>query len=100
MAAAALTLGCPLPVFGLRAPRGNVLAFARTMEALGYESLWASDHVVLPYTIKSKYPYNATGEVPLPPSASLLAALSTLALAAGVTERARLGTTILVLPHR
>ena len=67
MAAAALTFGCHLPVFGPIATRGNVLAFARTMEALGYESLWASDHVVLPYTIKSKYPYNATGEFPLPP---------------------------------
>src|SRR4029453_2171060 len=100
MAAAALTFGCHLPVFGPIATRGNVLAFARTMEALGYQSLWASDHVVLPYTIKSKYPYNATGEFPLPPSAAFLEPLTTLALVAGVTERARLGTTILVLPHR
>jgi probable F420-dependent oxidoreductase len=77
-----------------------VLAFARRMEALGYESLWASDHVVLPYSIKSKYPYNATGQFPLPPQSNFLEPLTTLALVAGVTKRARLGTTILVLPHR
>lgn len=100
MAAPGPTFGCHLPVFGPIATRGNVLAFARKMEALGYESLWASDHVVLPYTINSKYPYNTTGEFPLPPSAAFLEPLTTLALVAGVTERALLGTTILVLPHR
>jgi len=97
---AVLTFGCHLPTFGPIATRGNVLAFARKMEALGYESLWASDHVVLPYTIKSKYPYNPTGQFPLPPTAAFLEPLTTLALVAGVTERAQLGTTILVLPHR
>ena len=40
------------------------------MEALGYDSLWASDHVVLPYSIKSQYPYNDTGQFPLPPTAA------------------------------
>jgi probable F420-dependent oxidoreductase len=98
--ASPLTFGCHLPVFGPIATRGNVLAFARKMEALGYESLWASDHVVLPYSIQSKYPYNPTGQFPLPPQAAFLEPLTTLALVAGVTERARLGTTILVLPHR
>jgi probable F420-dependent oxidoreductase len=100
MPAPALTFGCHLPVFGPIATRGNVLAFARKMEALGYESLWASDHVVLPYSIQSKYPYNPSGQFPLPPQAAFLEPLTTLALVAGVTERARLGTTILVLPHR
>jgi len=55
---------------------------------------------VLPYTVKSKYPYNSTGQFPLPPTSSFLEPLTTLALVAGVTERAQLGTTILVLPHR
>lgn len=100
MPALPLTFGCHLPMFGPIATRGNVLAFARTMEALGYESLWASDHVVLPYSIKSKYPYNSSGQFPLPPTSAFLEPLTTLALVAGVTERARLGTSILVLPHR
>lgn len=34
------------------------------MEALGYDSLWVSDHVAIPWTIRSRYPYNPTGEFP------------------------------------
>ncbi len=95
-----MDFGCHLPVFGPIATRDNVLAFARRMEALGYDSLWASDHVALPHTIRSRYPYSETGQFPLPAAANFLEPLTTLALVAGVTERVRLGTTILVLPHR
>ena len=95
-----MDFGCHLPVFGPIATRDNVLAFARRMEALGYDSLWASDHVALPHTIRSRYPYSETGQFPLPADANFLEPLTTLALVAGVTERVRLGTTILVLPHR
>ena len=92
--------GCHLPVYGPAATRETLLAFARRMEALGYDSLWASDHVVIPWSIASKYPYNETGDFPLPPSATFLEPLTALALVAGATERIRLGTTVLVLPHR
>src|SRR3989304_468598 len=94
-----MDFGCHLPVFGPIATRGNVLAFARRMEQLGYDSLWASDHVALPHTIRSRYPYGETGQFPLPADAHFLEPLTTLALVAGVTERVRLGTTLLVLPH-
>jgi probable F420-dependent oxidoreductase len=87
-------------MFGPIATRDNVLAFARRMEGLGYDSLWASDHVVIPHRIQSRYPYSDTGSFPLPPDANFLEPLTTLALVAGVTERVKLGTTILVLPHR
>jgi probable F420-dependent oxidoreductase len=95
-----MDFGCHLPMFGPVATRATVLAFARRMEALGYDSLWASDHVVIPYTIESRYPYSDTGTFPLPPDTNFLEPLTTLALVAGVTERAKLGTTVLVLPHR
>src|SRR2546428_7746321 len=95
-----MEFGCHLPVYGPAATRETLLAFARRMEALGYDSLWASDHVVIPGRSASKYPYNETGDFPLPPSANCLEPLTTLALVAGATERIRLGTTVLVLPHR
>ncbi len=95
-----MNFGCHLPMFGPMATRENVLAFARRMETLGYDSLWASDHVVIPHRIESRYPYSDTGKFPLPPEANFLEPLTTLALVAGVTERVKLGTTILVLPHR
>jgi probable F420-dependent oxidoreductase len=98
--AASLEFGCHLPVYGPAATRDVLLGFARRMEALGYDSLWASDHVVIPYAIGSRYPYSPTGDFPLPPTTSFLEPLVALGLVAGVTERIRLGTTVLVLPHR
>jgi probable F420-dependent oxidoreductase len=92
--------GCHLPVYGPAATRDALLLFARRAEALGYDSLWASDHVVIPWAIRSRYPYNATGDFPLPPTTDFLEPLTALALVAGATGRIRLGTTVLVLPHR
>jgi probable F420-dependent oxidoreductase len=95
-----MEFGCHLPIYGQAASRDVVLPFARRMEALGFDSLWVSDHIVIPYRIQSRYPYNATGDFPLPPSIDWLEPLTVLSLVAGVTERIRLGTTVLVLPHR
>ena len=95
-----MEFGCHLPVYGPAATREVLLPFARRMEALGYDSLWASDHIVIPYAIASRYPYSATGDFPLPPATNFLEPLTALALVAGATERIRLGTTVLVLPHR
>lgn len=95
-----MDFGAHLPVYGPAATRDTVLGFARKMEALGYDSLWVSDHVVIPEKITTRYPYSPTGEFPLPPTTPFLEPLTTLALVAGATERIRLGTTVLVLPHR
>ena len=94
-----MKIGCHLPMFGPVGTRENVLAFARRMEELGYDTLWASDHVVIPHRIRLRYPYNPAGQFPLALDAPFLEPLTTLALVAGVTERVRLGTSILVLPH-
>src|SRR2546429_4543389 len=95
-----MNYGCHLPVYGLAATREVLLGFARRMEALGYDSLWASDHVVIPYAIASRYPYSPTGDFPLSPTTSFLEPLVRLGLVAAVTERIRVGRTVLVLPHR
>jgi probable F420-dependent oxidoreductase len=95
-----MNIGCHLPVYGPAATREALTLFARRAEALGYDSLWVSDHVVLPYTIRSRYPYNATGDFPLSPETDFLEPLTVLALVAGLTSKIRLGTSVLVLPHR
>src|SRR5438094_409588 len=64
-----MRFGCHLPVYGPAATRDTLVGFARRAEALGYDSLWASDHVVLPWRIASRDPYNATGDCPLSPRA-------------------------------
>ncbi len=87
-------------MYGPVGTRHGVITFARRMEALGYDSLWASDHVVIPHRMTTPYPYSPAGKFPLAPEVPFLEPLTTLALVAGVTERVRLGTSILVLPHR
>jgi probable F420-dependent oxidoreductase len=95
-----LEFGYHLPIWGPAATRETLITLARRVEALGFTSVWASDHVVIPFEIRSRYPYNATGDFPLSPTTSFLEPLTALAMVAGVTERVRLGTTVLVLPHR
>src|SRR5207245_2750073 len=84
-----MRFGCHLPVYGPAATRDTLVGFARRAEALGYDSLWASDHVVLPWRIASRYPYNATGDFPLSPATDFLEPLTALALVAGVTSAPR-----------
>src|SRR5436189_13620 len=57
-------------------------------EQLGYDSLWVSDHVVVPHANVKNF-----GETVFDP-------LVTLAVAAGATRRVRLGTTVLIVPYR
>lgn len=37
----------------------GLLAITQKAEALGFDSLWVADHVVIPTDIKSRYPYFA-----------------------------------------
>jgi probable F420-dependent oxidoreductase len=95
-----MKFGIHLPQVGPNANRENILKMARFAEDNGFDSVWVSDHVITPRDLQSKYPYNPTGEYPLPPEWDFMEPLATLAVVAGVTERVQLGTTVLVLPMR
>lgn len=96
--------GMVMPTIGALAAGSDAmeaqLTIAQRAEALGYDSLWVPDHVVFPTTINSKYPYNDTGKLFFPPETPLLEPLAALGVIAGATKRIRLGTWVLVLPHR
>jgi probable F420-dependent oxidoreductase len=99
-----MRFGMFLPSFGPLAAGSGAVDTLRTLaqkaEAMGFDSLWVPDHVVIPTTIKSRYPYNDSGRFPIPPEVSFLEPLSMLGYLAGITQRVRLGTWVLVLPHR
>ncbi len=95
-----IAFGLHLPHVGPLATREGVLGVARAADAAGIDSLWVSDHVVVPREYASTYPYAPSGKMPIPDDAPFLEALATLLAVCGVTERARLGTTVLVLPQR
>ncbi|MGB2694342.1 MAG: LLM class F420-dependent oxidoreductase [Dehalococcoidia bacterium] len=95
-----MEIGLHLPHMGPLATREGLTGFARMAEERGFESLWVSDHVIIPRNLKSRYPYSRDGSFPLPPELPMLEPLATLQFVAAVTERAKLGTTILVAPMR
>lgn len=73
---------------------------ARELEDAGADSIWVSDHVVLPAKIDSHYPFAADGRATWSSETPYIEAMVALALAAAGTERVRLGTAVLVLPLR
>jgi len=65
-----------------------IKATAVQAERLGYDSVWVSDHVVVPHANVVNF-----GETIFDP-------LITLGVAAGATSRVQLGTTVLIVPYR
>lgn len=72
--------------FGVEPSRENIVEIAQAAERLNYASVWVSDHILV---TKEKPRYG-----------NLFEALTTLAYLAGMTERVRLGTSVLVVPQR
>lgn len=95
--------------FGIRMPvppygpieRGEYVArFAKLVEELGFESIWAIDHALMCVEYDSRYPYKKDGRTPLPTEGSMPDPLVLLTYLAAVTRTVRLGTAMLVLPQR
>ena len=97
---AAMRIGAKLPNSGPPAMELGVPAMAVALERAGVDSVWVSDHVVLPRRIESWYPFAEDGRATWPTDSPYLEAMIALALAAAATERVRLGTAALVLPMR
>jgi probable F420-dependent oxidoreductase len=98
-----LPYGVALPNYGPLATPQNLLRLARCAEDLGIDSIWVSDHVVVPERIDSPYPYGRKTQAPPADMRNLrhcFEALSTLAFLAGATQRIRLGVSVYVLPLR
>jgi probable F420-dependent oxidoreductase len=93
--------GIALPGRGPLAKPDQVLKLAARADALGYASIFVTDHVVLPSSMAgSVYPYSPTGQLPGGAAQDYLEPLAMLGCLARVTARARLGTSVLVIPYR
>ncbi len=78
----------------------SALEIAKVAEEVGFESVWGGEHVVMPSTITSPYPYTSDGSVPATPETSIPDPLIWLAYVAAAAPNLRLGTCILILPQR
>ena len=79
---------------------GSALEICRRAESAGFESVWGGEHVVLPDSIASKYPYTDDGKIPAEPDTPIPDPLIWLAYAAAAAPTLRLGTCILIVPQR
>lgn len=90
-----------LPIAGPLADPEHLGALARRGEELGFDVLAASERLILPRTVQTRYPYGSSGAFPGgEASQQTLEMLTVLAFVAGQTSRAQLLTSVIVLPYR
>ena len=77
----------------------SMIGLARKAEAVGVESLWTFEHVIVPNDYNSKYPYSGDGKMGVPPETNFVDPLIALAAIARETSRVRLGTGVNILPQ-
>lgn len=82
-----MDFGITIPNFGKYADKDEILKIAASAQELGFESMWVSDHVVIPDS------HQGFGNVFYDP-------FITLAYVAAHTCDIRLGTSVIVLPYR
>src|SRR3990167_1608878 len=95
-----MKFGVFLPISGRAAGPATLTEAARQAETLGYDSVWAADRIVIPWEIKTPYPYSEGQQFIVPPDRPFFEPLTCLAFLAGCTEKVKLGMSVLVLPYR
>ena len=83
-----MRFGVHLPHIGRKAGPESIKRAAVQAEQLGFDDVWASEHIIVPK------------DAPYPPSPAFFDPVLTLTWAAAFTNKVRLGTTVLVLPMR
>ena len=96
-----MEFGVSLPGRGPLATPDSILQLATRADTLGFDSVFVTDHVVLPASMaRSVYPYSSSGQLPGGAAQDYLEPLAVLAWLAHVTKRIRIGTSVLVVPYR
>ena len=69
-------------------------------EAAGLDSIWVTDHIVLPGERKARYPHNDSGVFPYRADQDIHDPLMLMAALATATTRVEIGVAVLVIPYR
>src|SRR5215470_20340193 len=83
-----MKLGVCLPHYGRAIEPSRLLQVAARAEEMGLDSVWVTDHVMVPRDVELIY------------RDDMLDPLAVLPWLTGVTERIALGTSVVVLPYR
>jgi len=95
-----MDFGIHIGTRGCLTTRENLMAVATAAEAQGYAIIGVADHLIVPVHTDVRYPYTADGIWPGAPTGECFDAIATLSFLAGVTNRVKLLTSVLVVPHR
>jgi probable F420-dependent oxidoreductase len=95
-----MQIGFNLPISGPLSSPDIVTRIAQEGEALGYDYLTLTDHIVLPNLQVPGYPYSESGEFFSEGPERRHEQLTTAAYIAGKTSRIRLVLAVMVVPHR
>ncbi len=95
-----MDIGLTIPTRGPLATREGIEAMARHAETLGFAHLSLSDHLVVPRSIDSRYPYSESGEWAGAASGDCFEQFTELAYLAAITSKVRLITAVAVIPYR
>ena len=93
-------LGFDLPTRGALASPDTITRLAIEGEAMGFDYLTLSDHIVIPRDIEARYPYSTTGEFPSGGRTDWYEQLTSAAFVAAKTTRLQMVTSVMVVPHR
>ena len=90
-----------VPIGGPTYNPADIGTIARRADELGFDAINASERLIMPRHIESKYPYGPKGDIPgVGTLQNTLEVLSVMAFVAGQTSRARLLPSVIVLPYR
>ena len=78
----------------------NLALVASRAEALGFDSAFVGDHILIPDSFISEYPYSAFGAFTGAGSGEWLEQLTVLTFVAAKTHSIWVGSGVLILPHR
>ena len=97
-----MEFGVSAPIRGPLANAASIRTLAEKAEALGYDYLTVSDHIVVPTEIDSTYPYSETGDFPWAEGGDVecMEQFTLLSWLAAITTKIRLLTSVTVVPHR
>jgi len=95
-----MKLGMQVMTRGPMAAPGGMAAVAREAEALGFDYAALNDHLIVPKDIGSKYPYTDTGNWPGKVFGECMDVLTAMTFVAGCTEKLRVLSSVMVVPHR
>lgn len=95
-----MNFGFNIPSRGALATREAVLALAQRGDALGFAHVALPDHIVIPNSIASPYPYNADRKMTGAAGGDCMEQITLMAFLAGATSKIKLLSSVMVIPHR